>query len=227
MLLFPRKLLKKIINNTILRYIFVKYLYKFNNSSIYWENRYNKNGNSGSGSYGRLSEFKADEINKFVTEKRIKNIIEFGCGDGNQLLLAKYENYLGLDISETAINLCRDKFKNDHNKRFEIFQFYVDQKKFDLALSLDVIYHLVEDEIYDNYMRRLFSSSNKYVIIYSSNFSDKDCSVPHVVHRKFTDWVKINVSDFVLETTIQNKYPYRTEDQDNTSLADFYIYKKL
>ena len=28
---------------------------------------------------------------------------------------------------------------------------------FDLVLSLDVIYHLVEDEVYDAYMRSLFT----------------------------------------------------------------------
>lgn len=40
------------------------------NSLNYWENRYAGGGNSGDGSYGRLSVFKADFINKFIEEKK-------------------------------------------------------------------------------------------------------------------------------------------------------------
>ena len=35
--------------------------------------------------------------------------------------------------------------------------------------SLDVIYHLVEDEILKSYMTTLFGTARKLVIIYSSN----------------------------------------------------------
>ena len=57
------------------------------NTLSYWENRYKNNGNSGAGSYGRLAEFKADVINNFIAENKITSVIEFGCGDGNQLSL--------------------------------------------------------------------------------------------------------------------------------------------
>ena len=36
----------------------------------------------------------------------------------------------------------------------------------ELALSLDVIYHLVEDTVYESYMGQLFDSATKYVIVY-------------------------------------------------------------
>lgn len=42
--------------------------------------------------------------------------------------------------------------------------------KGDLALSLDVIYHLIEDEIFEKYMKDVFRASTKYVIIYSTDF---------------------------------------------------------
>ena len=43
-----------------------------NNFSVsnYWDQRYKKGGNSGAGSYGRLAEFKAEIINKFIKEKK-------------------------------------------------------------------------------------------------------------------------------------------------------------
>ncbi|TAT59972.1 hypothetical protein EGM92_29840 [Enterobacter cloacae] len=38
-------------------------------------------------------------------------MMEFGCGDGNQLSLADYPRYTGFDISDHAIQLYR-KYKN-------------------------------------------------------------------------------------------------------------------
>jgi hypothetical protein len=57
----------------------------FPGSGSFWENRYRTGGTSGSGSYGRLAEFKAEILNEFVRERGVSSIIEFGCGDGAQL----------------------------------------------------------------------------------------------------------------------------------------------
>ena len=85
-------------------------------SKRYWENRYLSGGNSGDGSYGKYAEFKAKVLNDFVKENQIKEVIEFGCGDGNQLSLAKYPKYTGIDVSGKAIDLCITKHKNDPKK---------------------------------------------------------------------------------------------------------------
>ena len=79
---------------------------RFPGSGTYWETRYSGGGNSGAGSYGQLAEFKAEVINDFVISKGISSIIEFGCGDGNQLLLARYPRYTGLDVSKVALARC-------------------------------------------------------------------------------------------------------------------------
>jgi hypothetical protein len=63
---------------------------EFPGSADYWERRYAEGGDSGHGSYGRFAEFKAEVLNRFVAEQRIESIVEFGCGDGNQLTLASY-----------------------------------------------------------------------------------------------------------------------------------------
>lgn len=193
-------------------------------SSEYWKNRYNSGGNSGAGSYNNLAIFKSEIINKFIEENNISNAIEFGCGDGNQLKLLNSINYIGLDVSEKAIEMCQNIFKDDDKKTFKKLDLYNNEKA-DLSLSLDVIFHLVEDDVYQNYMKNLFKSSNKYVIVYSSNDEKKKHSSPHVKHRKFTDWVEKNRKDFTLVKFIPNKYPF-DGDGDNTSFADFYIYKK-
>ena len=42
----------------------------------------------------------------------------------------------------------------------------------DLALSLDVVFHLVEDEVFAQYMQTLIQAGNRYVIIYASDTDD-------------------------------------------------------
>ncbi|GAJ08100.1 unnamed protein product, partial [marine sediment metagenome] len=57
----------------------------FSGSREYWESRYAGGGTSGAGSYGKPAEFKAQVLNSFVKDNGISSVIEFGCGDGNQL----------------------------------------------------------------------------------------------------------------------------------------------
>lgn len=197
------------------------------NSSDYWEKRYKLNGNSGPGSYGRLALWKAKIINAFVEKENIKTVIELGCGDGNQLLNARYPEYLGFDVSNSAIEICKRKFKNDPSKNF-LNYYSIDQsvRKVDLVISLDVIFHLIDDRDFHDYMINLFNLSNRYVIIYSSNY-DKEIA-PHVKSRNFTKWIRDNVSPhFKLIKKIPNKYPFNENDPLNTSISDFYIYEKV
>ncbi len=79
----------------------------FISSAKYWIDRYDSGGNSGSGSYDELALFKAEELNKLVQNEKITKIIEFGCGDGNQLSLSQYPAYIGFDISPKALDLCK------------------------------------------------------------------------------------------------------------------------
>ena len=203
---------------------FIKTPPDFSGSGNYWEERYKSGGNSGLGSYNRLAEFKAGFLNDFVRAKQIKSVIEFGFGDGNQLLLATYPKYIGFDVSETALGICKTKFAQDPSKSFYLMSEYRDEKA-ELALSLDVIYHLVEDDVFHEYMTRLFDSSERYVIVYSSNKNETLDSVSHVRHRKFTDWVISQEPIWTLVDTVKNRYPSKLGD-DNTSFADFYVFER-
>lgn len=221
---------KSLILNTPLENIVRRILRRphvvFLNSSQYWDQRYFLKGNSGPGSYGRLANFKAEIINEFVKNYQINSVIEFGCGDGNQLALACYPSYVGMDVSKTAIDQCINKFSNDKTKRFLITSDYKGEIA-ECSMSLDVIYHLVEDDNYIGYMTMLFNAASKFVIIYASNYDDDIYNASHVRHRRFTDWVKENMPQFQLLEKIPNRYPYEEQNPDHTSLADFYIYKRV
>lgn len=194
----------------------------FPGSAKYWERRYRGGGNSGDGSYGGLAEFKAETINSFVAENKIENVVELGCGDGNQLGLMDVPQYTGYDISETAVNMCVEMYADDSTKSF--FHYLPDQYDGEsvaqLSLSLDIIFHLVEDRVFETYMRHLFKMSSEWVIVYSSNSEESDGEgVEHCRNRKFVDWVDENISDWKLVNKIGNRYPKR-------SISDFYFYKR-
>ena len=140
---------------------------RFKTSADYWEQRYLSGGTSGSGSANRLAEFKANFLNEFVRNNGIASVIEFGSGDGSQLALAKYPCYLGVDVSQAAVELGREKFGGAANIRIIHLSEFDVVSAADLTLSLDVIFHLVEDEVFESYMGRLFSASKRWVIIYS------------------------------------------------------------
>jgi hypothetical protein len=192
-------------------------------SSYYWDRRYRKGGNSGPGSYNRLAKFKADFLNTFITQHQVTSVIEFGSGDGSQLKLARYANYIGVDVSAKAVEVCRALFFEDASKFFLHSSAFLPGTHAELALSLDVIYHLVEDPVFETYMRQLFASAERFVIVYSSNVSQIAQS-KHILHREFTQWVKYNEPGWRLHSTVKNAYPYDAADPEHTSFADFYIF---
>jgi len=141
-----------------------------------------------------------------------------------------YKSYIGIDVSATAIKICKAKFSHDKSKKFYISSklpenLIINSKEnIDMSISLDVIYHLVENEVFENYMLNLFNSSSKFVCIYSSNF-DAEQQI-HERRRKFTDYIEKNFCEWKLYKKVKNKYPYNTYKPNTTSSCDFYFYKK-
>jgi len=199
----------------------------FPGSVNYWEKRYRKGQTSGVGSYGKFAEFKAKVLNEFTVKQNIQSVVEFGCGDGNQLSLLNFKQYTGLDVSAKAIEICSEKFSSDTSKTFVLytpnaFDNSRDIPQCDAALSLDVIFHLVEDEIFHKYMCHLFDAARKYVIIYSTNKESKSHS-PHYRQRKFTDWIDQNKTNWKLVEKIENEM---NKGMDEARYAEFFIYCK-
>jgi hypothetical protein len=199
----------------------------FPGSEQYWIERYEAGRGSGAGSYNELAEFKAETINAFVAKHAVGSVIEFGCGDGNQLKLSDYPAYTGFDVSPRAVELCREIFRDDDSKRFLLMDEY-DGQRAHLTLSLDVIYHLVEDRVFESYMRTLFGAAERFVVIYSSNTGiQEQGQASHVLHRVFTEWIHANLPDWALEEHVPNRYPpTASATATQGSLADFYIYEK-
>jgi hypothetical protein len=93
----------------------------------------------------------------------------------------------------------------------------------ELTLSLDVIYHLIEDDVFADTVRTLFAWATRFVIIYASN-TDSSWPSAHVRHRQFTRHVAATEPDWRLLAHLPNPYPYDPARPDDTSFADFFIY---
>lgn len=194
----------------------------FRSSVSYWERRYAHGGTSGDGSHGTLRVAKAAFLNRLVQEYTILSVIEFGCGDGHQLELAAYPKYIGLDVSRTAIEMCANRFSDDQAKSFFLYRgsCFVDRSSLfraELALSLDVIYHLVEDLVFETYMKHLFAAAERFVVIYSTN--NETAATAHVRHRQFTAWVETYCPEWQLMQVTRGPNPGRVH-------ADFYTYQR-
>lgn len=189
-------------------------------SKEYWENRYKSGGNSGAGSRDRLAEFKINTINKFIRDNGINSIIDCGSGDGFIASELIVKTYTGFDVSETAVENCNKMFESDLSKVFTAK--WIDGLKADVSISLDVIFHLIEEDVYKEYIERLFSCAEKFVIIYSSNI-EHDGEYIHFMNREFLS--NVDNDKWELSEIIKNKYPL-SDDPENESVSDFYIFRK-
>lgn len=198
-----------------------KVYYRLFDSTDYWEQRYADKRDSGPGSRGGHRQFKADFLNTFVEQHDIESVVEFGCGDGTQVALADYPTYTGLEVSESAVETCSKRFADDDTKSFFLYDPHHFQNEgalqADLVLSLEVLFHLVDDETFEKTMHDMFDTSEKYVIIFSSNRNEPTSEL-HIRHRRFTEFVAEEFPDFDLIETVENEYESRH--------SDFYVYEK-
>ena len=189
-------------------------------SREYWEQRYRAGGTSGTGSYGHMAAFKADFINSFVVENGIADVLDLGCGDGNLLSLLQVPAYVGVDVAPTALACCVARFPQHRFLPFSALDASVGAE---LALSIDVIFHLVEDGEFARYMHALFAHATRFVLIHSSN-ADRNWSSPHVRHRRFTDHVADCRPEWRLLAHLPSRYPFDAARPDETSFSDFFVY---
>jgi CheY-like chemotaxis protein len=191
----------------------------FFNSTRYWQRRYKSGRSSGAGSRGANAAYKARFINDFIRSHNIETAIEFGFGDGVQLDLCEYPDYLGFEVSRTAIQQRREQFRGNATRRFKHLDAYAGEKA-DLTVSLDVLYHLVESPVYDAHLTHLFDSSDRYVLLFSTCFDGNPSSVNHVRHRNTREWIDEYRPDWqpIRLTTPTIERP--------DAAADFFAYEK-
>ncbi len=192
------------------------------NIQEYWEERYEKGYETGNQSEGTLLDLQIELTNEVILSNNIENVIEFGCGNGKMLKHLALKNYVGLDISKNAINVCKEKYKDDANKKFFLVDEYGLKPNFELSLSLGGVIASIPDQMeYFKYMNNLFNSSTKFVCIFSSDI-DSD-RFGHIQARNFTRFVSENFKEWNL---VQKKETGDKHRDGDPSHCSFFIYKK-
>jgi len=169
-----------------------------------------------------LALFKAKVLNAFVTDNIVSTVIEFGLGDGSQLELAEYPNYVGVDTNHKAVAACRKKFPRSRKRQFFNLEDY-DGQPAGLSLSLDVIPQFVDDDVFDRYMSVLFDASDEFVGIYATNHASDADVKDQIKHRVFTDWIAKNRPEWVLFKKVETAGMQDDTPQTSTP-ADFYFF---
>ena len=166
--------------------------------------------------------------------------MELGCGDGQNASLLDFDRYIGLDISEVALRRARSACADKENFGFHAITgegvdealkrlIYEENRGAppDLALSMDVILHLIEDDVYHRYLKDLASLGAKYLLVYSSNHdgartATPENTPPHVLHRVYVpDFLRINPS-----WTVARQFPNPEYGDEWERHAFFVLFKK-
>lgn len=197
----------------------------------YWESRYAKGGNSGAGSYRDMCRFKTRTLNRLIKRNKIRSVIDFGCGDGNQIKSLKVDSYLGLEVSYTAIQKCKRVCPDKQFMYYSPYNFKIDKGQYDMSVSVDVIYHIIEPELFQAHLTHLFISASKMVVIYAPNITGREFKEEfnispdrHITFRKFTEVIKKRFPSWKLTQVIPNRYPVRDSDLTSGSLSEFFVY---
>lgn len=111
--------------------------------------------------YGRSNTFTEDEYERMADHYELNfgeklpremdaRILEIGCGGGHFLYYLKkkgYTNYLGIDLSDEAVEWCCDRI-TPHVEKADAFSFLMNREHFyDAICSSDVIEHIPKDKI--------------------------------------------------------------------------------
>lgn len=107
-----------------------------------------------------------DFIISEIMQLKPKSVLDIGCGDGyliNRLCGMSYDGQLrGVDTSERAITFARAFCP--HDNVFHVEDIFKMSDMFEFVSMVEVIEH-IPDEIVDEFIKKAFSLSSKYVLI--------------------------------------------------------------
>ena len=162
-----------------------------NNDKCYWDKRY-KTGNSGVGSYGKWLDFKLQKIKEI---RGVSSVLDVGFGDLNTglqvMLFFSKASYLGLDISEMALQQAKSK-NLDKRFNFKLIKDSCFSYPSDLVLCLDVLFHITQNEDYENMLKSLKRSWKKHMFL--TVYKDECVSLKTASHMKIRKFSPIYFS---------------------------------
>lgn len=136
------------------------------NQTINWKEqsfRFAKAGSSSASYKNKLYE----KHFSFFSNKKIKNMLDVGCGNGdflNNFLINKKIKKFGIETSQNTINLCKKRHKNINFKKAFSHNLPFRDNEFDLVIIWSALCY-VDRNHYLQSLGELIRVTNKYLLV--------------------------------------------------------------
>jgi len=197
-------------------------------SHQYWADRYLHTNFQNSSGNGRLKfrlSYKAKMLNKIFKTYEITKVADFGCGDGLLASKLKITKYYGIEINSEIVDNLKNKFLGKNEFEFSTKFESQWRNKIDASISVDVIFHLIEEDVYQKYMNELFFADAKYVVIRAYNHKSQGTGRnSHILHREFLNTIKKYFPNYNLVnvSSPRRRHIYLSDSDKN----QFFVFKK-
>lgn len=136
----------------------------------YWDSRW-RDGPPCPGSNGDTAASKAAWLNAAVQDLDVRSIVDWGCGDGGQAALVNVGMYVGIEVAPSAWEAASVALATRDNCCVVLAppgqQITV---RADMAVSMDVVFHLTDDREYEEWIARVFGSASRFVAVYGTDY---------------------------------------------------------
>ncbi|NHW36419.1 hypothetical protein [Paenibacillus aceris] len=123
----------------------------------------------------------------------------------------KYPQYIGLDVAQSSISLCKEIFKEDTNKSFMLYKpgYLVNRGFFkaELVVCLDVLYHITDEHDFNTTLLDVFQCSSKWVVLYTKITTGLEPQEVATIKDRDTLSHLAKFSDFEIVEIINQRYP--------------------
>lgn len=179
----------------------------------------------------RIGFSRTEQIDEFLSDLELDNILEVGSNVGNQLLLLQkegFKNLYGIELNRYAVEKSKERTKG---KGIDIIQgsaFDIPFKDvyFDLVFTSGVLIHIPPKDIND-VLDEIYRCSKRY-IWGSEYFSEEYIKVDYRGHNELlwkTNFAKLYLNRFPdLKLIKERRYPYL---EDRKLVDQVFLLKKI
>ncbi|WP_261303481.1 pseudaminic acid biosynthesis-associated methylase [Paenibacillus andongensis] len=155
---------------------------------------------------------------KFLSDKKIDNLLEVGCNVGNQLRnlqSLKYENLYGIELQSYAVERAKQLSKGINIIQGHAFDLPFKNQYFDLVYTSGVLIHIAPEDI-SKALNEIYRVSKRYIWgleYYSEAYEEKDYRGNQQAMWK-TNFCELYLKQFPdLILVKEEKYKYLQNDQ--------------
>ena len=161
----------------------------------------------------RIGFSRTEQIDEFLSDLALNNILEVGCNVGNQLLLLQkkgFENLCGIELNRYAVEKAKERTEGIDIIQGSAFDVQFKDAYFDLVFTSGVLIHISPHDIND-VLDEIYRCSKKY-IWGSEYFSAEYTKVNYRGHNELlwkTNFAELYLDRFSdLQLVKERTYPY-------------------